>query len=185
MPAKPASRKPIGNKLRFEIFKRDLFSCQYCGKTPPNTILEIDHIVPVIKNGTNDVDNLITSCFECNRGKSKNELTSLPENTQSKLLKIKEKEKQYKSYQKALKEIDDRVIVECYEVDAAYHYYFDDYTLSEGFINTSLKKFIKILGLDKVLDAMNYACYKTGDSSQAIKYFCGICWGKIREVSHA
>ena len=63
-------RKSISKKLRFEVFKRDKFMCQYCGATLPGTTLEIDHIKPVAKGGGNDLLNLVTSCFECNRGKS-------------------------------------------------------------------------------------------------------------------
>ena len=64
-----AKRKSISKKVRFEVFKRDKFICQYCGRHSPNIILEIDHIEPVSKGGTNDILNLITSCKECNRGK--------------------------------------------------------------------------------------------------------------------
>ena len=63
-------RKSIGNKLRFEVFKRDSFTCKWCGKSSPDVVLNIDHIEPVSKGGTNDILNLITSCFECNSGKS-------------------------------------------------------------------------------------------------------------------
>lgn len=62
-------RKPISNKLRFEILKRDSFTCQYCGRKAPDVELEIDHIVPVARGGCNDIDNLITACHECNMGK--------------------------------------------------------------------------------------------------------------------
>ena len=44
-------RKPISKKLRFEIFKRDKFTCQYCGKMAPDVVLEVDHIKPVCKGG--------------------------------------------------------------------------------------------------------------------------------------
>ena len=64
------ARKTITNKLRFEIFKRDSFKCQYCGKTAPDVVLEVDHINPVAKGGKNDILNLVTSCYDCNRGKS-------------------------------------------------------------------------------------------------------------------
>ena len=63
------NRKPISNKLRFEILKRDGFTCQYCGRKAPEVELEIDHIVPVAKGGSNEIDNLITACHECNNGK--------------------------------------------------------------------------------------------------------------------
>lgn len=62
-------RKGIGNKLRFEVFKRDKFTCQYCGKAAPDVLLQVDHIEPVADGGSNDMLNLITSCFECNSGK--------------------------------------------------------------------------------------------------------------------
>jgi hypothetical protein len=64
------NRKNISKKIRFEIFKRDKFTCQFCGNSAPNSILEIDHLKPVFKGGDNSILNLITSCYECNRGKS-------------------------------------------------------------------------------------------------------------------
>lgn len=63
-------RKSLSKKTRFEVFKRDSFTCQYCGAKAPDVILEIDHIQPVKDGGTNDIMNLVTSCFACNRGKS-------------------------------------------------------------------------------------------------------------------
>lgn len=48
-------RTPISKKLRFEVFKRDKFACNYCGKQAPNVVLEIDHIEPVSKGGTNEI----------------------------------------------------------------------------------------------------------------------------------
>ncbi len=58
-------------KLRFEIFKRDGFTCQYCGRTPEDGIkLQIDHVRPKKHGGKYIPENLITSCLECNCGKS-------------------------------------------------------------------------------------------------------------------
>ncbi len=69
-----AERKNISKKIRFEVFKRDMFTCQYCGKSSPDVILEVDHINPVAEGGTNDLTNLITSCRDCNRGKGARKL---------------------------------------------------------------------------------------------------------------
>ncbi len=33
-------RKPLSKKMRFDVFKRDGFQCQYCGAMPPNIVLE-------------------------------------------------------------------------------------------------------------------------------------------------
>lgn len=65
------THKTISKGLRFDVFRRDKFTCQYCGKTPPQVALEIDHIIPLSEGGSDDFSNLITSCFECNRGKGK------------------------------------------------------------------------------------------------------------------
>ena len=56
-------------RLRFEIFKRDKFICQYCGRKVPDIILEIDHIMPKSKGGLNEINNYKTACKECNKGK--------------------------------------------------------------------------------------------------------------------
>jgi hypothetical protein len=64
-----ATRKPISRTVRFEVFKRDSFKCQYCGRAAPDVLLHIDHMKPVADGGTNDILNLITSCAECNGGK--------------------------------------------------------------------------------------------------------------------
>ena len=65
-----AQRKPLSKTTLFEVFKRDSFTCQYCGSKAPDVILEIDHINPVSKGGDNEMMNLLTSCFTCNRGKT-------------------------------------------------------------------------------------------------------------------
>lgn len=44
MARSPTNRKPISKTLRFEVFKRDSFKCQYCGAEAPNVLLHIDHI---------------------------------------------------------------------------------------------------------------------------------------------
>lgn len=64
-----AERKPIPPRVRFEVFKRDKFTCQYCGRKAPDVILNCDHIQPVAAGGDGDLLNLITSCRDCNGGK--------------------------------------------------------------------------------------------------------------------
>ena len=56
--------------LRWEVLKRDAFTCQYCGRSAPEVKLEVDHIIPVSEGGKDTKDNLITACYSCNRGRS-------------------------------------------------------------------------------------------------------------------
>lgn len=68
---KGRKRSPISHTLRFEIFQRDNFTCQYCGRSKEHkAVLVIDHIVPYSDGGKDEYSNLITSCQECNSGKS-------------------------------------------------------------------------------------------------------------------
>lgn len=64
------ARKSTSKRLRFEIFKRDNFTCQYCGAQPPDVVLVADHIEPVALGGSTMIDNLITACETCNQGKT-------------------------------------------------------------------------------------------------------------------
>jgi hypothetical protein len=66
---------PVG--LRFDVLKRDNYTCRLCGASPqtqPGLALEVDHITPRSKGGNNDPINLWTLCFACNRGKGTKEL---------------------------------------------------------------------------------------------------------------
>jgi 5-methylcytosine-specific restriction endonuclease McrA len=56
-------------RIRFKVLDRDNFTCRYCGRKSPEVMLEIDHIQPKAKGGNNFINNLTTSCRECNRGK--------------------------------------------------------------------------------------------------------------------
>jgi 5-methylcytosine-specific restriction endonuclease McrA len=49
---------------RREIFRRDHYTCQYCGKTSIN--LTVDHVIPRHMGGTHEWKNLVTACYACN-----------------------------------------------------------------------------------------------------------------------
>lgn len=70
-----SKRKPIPKSVRFEVFKRDRFTCQYCGDKAPEVILHVDHIHPVSDGGENEIMNLVTACAACNQGKSNKKLS--------------------------------------------------------------------------------------------------------------
>lgn len=74
--AKPLSIKFVEDTLisnslkkRFNLLKEANFKCKYCGRSPPEVELELEHIIPRCKGGDNDKNNLAVSCKDCNRGK--------------------------------------------------------------------------------------------------------------------
>jgi len=68
-PSKSKHRQPLSLRKRFFVLKRDQFTCRNCGKSGIGVRLEVDHKVSVKNGGTDALDNLVTLCFECNRGK--------------------------------------------------------------------------------------------------------------------
>ena len=54
--------------LRTVILNRDGYQCVYCGSTEEP--LHVDHKMPLSLGGSNDPDNLVVACRECNCGKS-------------------------------------------------------------------------------------------------------------------
>lgn len=110
-----AKRQSISAKARFEIFKRDKFTCQYCGRSSPDVILHIDHIQPVIEGGGNQPENLITSCADCNLGKGRRELSddSAMKKRKVQLDELQERREQIQmmlEWQKGLENLDDYAI---------------------------------------------------------------------------
>lgn len=60
----------ISSRKAFRIFDRDGFCCRYCGDRPGRSHLQVDHVIPRSRGGTDDEANLVSSCTPCNQGKS-------------------------------------------------------------------------------------------------------------------
>lgn len=59
----------LSARQRFDVLKRDGFTCQYCGRRPPEVVLHVDHIVPRVEGGRDEAENFAASCSDCNLGK--------------------------------------------------------------------------------------------------------------------
>lgn len=55
---------------RRNIFKRDRFTCQYCGLQPGTEELTIDHVLPRSQGGASTWDNCVLACVSCNKRKA-------------------------------------------------------------------------------------------------------------------
>ena len=53
---------------RREVFLRDGYACQYCGKSM--NVLTLDHVVPRHRGGGHSWENMVTACVPCNHRKS-------------------------------------------------------------------------------------------------------------------
>lgn len=60
----------VGCQKAFRVYERWEFACAYCGDKPGRSRLQIDHFIPRAKGGSDDEENLLSSCRDCNSGKS-------------------------------------------------------------------------------------------------------------------
>lgn len=172
----------VSKKIRFDVFKRDNFTCQYCGHSPPAVVLELDHIIPRSKGGPDSIDNYITACFECNRGKGKHTLDVTPETIEAKRKLLKEKRLQLKAFTRLIEKQEEDLDYAMAGVVATFHRSFPDQLPTTRFINGTIRKFVSLLPSIKVEDAMDLACStKPKDPEAAVRYFCGICWNWIKK----
>lgn len=172
-------RKSISKKTRFEVFKRDQFTCQYCGNTPPAVVLEADHINAVANGGDNDIDNLITSCFDCNRGKGAISLSAVPQTIQEKTEILREREEQIKAFNrqiKAKRKRQDRQIDLLSDILVLH----TKHNFTDSFRESVRLNFLDALSQEQLENAMHKACMKCRTPQDAVKYFCGMCWGIIK-----
>lgn len=179
-----AERKPISKKLRFEVFKRDSFRCQYCGRSAPDVILEVDHIVPVAKGGKNDVMNLITSCRDCNRGKGKKMLTENEVMAKQKA-QLDELNERREQMEMMIKWRTDLKSIERQQVDAI----LERITELSGFAcldgdDTTILKYIKRFSFQEVYDAVEISFLRYIDKEDpdtfeiAMNKVGGVCYNR-------
>lgn len=181
-----AKRKGVGPRARFEVFKRDGFACQYCGRTPPAAILEIDHILAVSRGGSDDEANLLTSCFDCNRGKSDVPLEQVPRPLADQMQERIDRAEQVKAYNRFLLKLrrDENAAIDRIQA----HWFAKFNETSKEFSDparASIKTFLQSLPELEVIDSIDIAWRRKNPRGAAQRsatwlYFCGICWSKIK-----
>lgn len=176
-------RRALSVRARFDVFKRDGFACQYCGATPPGAALECDHIIPIAQGGGNDPENLITACASCNRGKGAIALNVVPQSLAEKAAEIEEREAQIRGFTEVMEARRARIEAGAWRVFAVLSPGADAVPRAEF---ESVKRFIERAGVMMVLDAAEIAMGSPAGSgfsrSRLFKYFCGVCWKKIRDA---
>lgn len=153
-----AKRKKIATSVRFEVFKRDSFTCQYCGRKAPEVVLELEHIDPVSKGGGNEILNLVTSCWACNSGKGDRKLDddTVVAKQHAQLAELQERREQLDMM---LRWRDANLDLEAVGLDAfakAYQARVPGWSLNESGLS-SARDLIGRFGLSRALEALDSA----------------------------
>lgn len=178
-----AERKQLSPKTRFDVFKRDRFTCQYCGAHPPGAVLHVDHVLPVAEGGGNEVTNLVTACSACNGGKGARLLSDVPASVAEMSSEAVEREEQVRGYQKIIEAKERR---QRREANKVYKIFADEFGLTKTHAPSirSIRIFNEKLGFYDTLGCMEYAISrKVGGYGDTFRYFCGVCWGRIKKAA--
>jgi len=177
-----AKRIGISKKTRFEVFKRDSFKCQYCGRSSPDVLLHIDHINPVANKGDNSLFNLITSCSDCNLGKGARVLSddSAITKQKSQLDELNERRLQLQLLMEWRSELASLKLKTLEYAIQHYRELFNCMLTDYG--KDILLHEIDQFGLSLILEAMDITSLKTNiEPNGRLRYMAGICWNKKRE----
>lgn len=178
----------VSKRLRFEILRRDNFTCRYCGLSAPAVHLRVDHVVPDVLGGKPEPGNLVTACEPCNSGKSSMHPDSpLVENVQQDAIRWKramEEAAQIRRYKREERE--------------AYSNYFLalwnewDYgpvggkkriPLADDWRSTLDLFFEYDVEADDIVFAVRTAMERKNVLPEhTFRYFCGICWNMLRDA---
>lgn len=176
----------VSKRLRFEIFKRDGFKCQYCGRTPPDVVLHVDHVVPKSGGGGSEDDNLLTACADCNLGKGpipmERVAAPLNLNTEERKEKLEQLQRyaEFKLEEREFQEYQFGEVVVLWAKREGQPEGAKEVTYPTK-LEAAAKHFLKLLPLSEVLDAVDITFHKCESHYGRLKYFCAVCWHKIRK----
>jgi hypothetical protein len=171
----------VSKRLRFEILRRDNYTCRYCGKNAAETELHVDHVLAVALGGKDEATNLVTSCEPCNTGKA----SIAPDSAL--VADIEEKALLWDralalSVEHRLAALDEqRQLIEWFEDEWIFRHDFaapmpDDW-------EASLIRFAAHgLPVPEIDDALNVAYAAPVKPESMWRYFCGVCWRKVETI---
>lgn len=175
----------VSKRLRFEILRRDNHTCQLCGGSAPEVRLTVDHVIPVTLGGPDAAENLQAACVDCNAGKS-----SVPADAPM-VATVNEAAKRYRAAIMATSEVFTHEVEELQAERDTFegswlawtNPYGDTYPMP-GNWEATVDRFMS-LGMTQTLLA---ECVRIAMSKQGLtpdvkfRYFCGVAWGKVREM---
>lgn len=175
------NRKTISKRVRFEVFARDNFTCKYCGRQSDAVPLHIDHVVPVCEGGTNDIENLITACADCNLGKGGKKIEQHAPTESDRLRLAQERNEQIAVFNAARESMRARQELRQSLVD----FWCEQTGRSDAdgrAIATALS-FCEQFGVDVVMGWIEKAARRTRGDTNIIKYVSGIRRNVLKEAA--
>lgn len=166
----------VSKRLRFEILRRDNHACRYCGRSAPEVKLTIDHVVPETLGGSDDPDNLVAACSDCNGGKS----SASPDATM-----VADVASDAVRWSAAIKQAADEMAL--HDNTAVYEAVVNAWTSFRrnqipGDYRETIDQFLNAgLPPDDIVQMVHVADAKPSIYNRW-SYFCGCCWTRVRQL---
>lgn len=187
-------RKALSKKERFSVFERDWFCCQYCWRDPIkfDVVLEVDHSISVKHWWTNIIENLVTSCFDCNRWKSRKSVIIWEIDIDWESEKLKQAKerlvqiKKIKSIRKKIEVIKDKQNYAIFWFIKDKLSWYSENLLQQ--MNMAIKwKYNKWISIDLLEECLDITYYKFSDKKEFytkdfVKYFYGVLRNKEENI---
>lgn len=171
----------VSRRLRFEVLRRDNHTCRYCGASAPDVQLHIDHVMPMSLGGRDEPENLITSCEDCNRGKSSvapdqatvNDVDVMAMQFRDAMVQVS-----------ALRQAERRTIS---QVVDSFENSWNDWEsngkpihLPNGWPNSIERFYTEGLSSGDLADFVRVAMAANVKPQEKFRYFSGCCWNEIQ-----
>lgn len=163
----------VSKRTRFEVLKRDNFTCRYCRETEGK--MTVDHVLPTALGGTDEPDNLVAACADCNAGKASTSPTEeMVNDVKSSDAKWAEAIKRAAEMQAAARGRQGEYVKAF--VDAWPRSY-----MPQGYESSLASLYEAGLPVSEMLDAIEVAFSAIGVDNR-FRYFCGVSWRKVRAI---
>lgn len=172
----------IARRLRFEILRRDGYTCRYCGASAPDVSLTVDHVIPVVLGGGDEPANLVTACADCNAGKSS---TSPDEHTvedvdAAALLFAKAMERAAEMRRHGQGEEAALIDQFCAAWYSWSYGTLDEHLPIDTNWRTKISTFLsRGLSIDDLIELVPVAMESRAAQAEKWRYFCGCCWREL------
>lgn len=175
----------VSKRTRYEVLRRDNYTCRYCGAKAPDVVLHVDHVVPEALGGSDNPGNLVAACEDCNAGKAATSPDeTVVEDVRQDALRWS-RAMQHAAQLLARDEQERRNYVERVRVEwAGWHYEEDEPIPVDDDWRVTVGRFHDLgLPLNVALEMVPVAMTAPGvPVDRRFRYFAGCCWNRIREM---
>ena len=173
----------VTKRTRYEVLRRDNNTCRYCGGTAPDVKITVDHVTPVALGGTDKPENLVAACWDCNAGKS-----SVPPGADL-VADVSQTALRWSGAIKKAAEIKGAQVSKSDNLIEWFELLWDIHAPQFAHLPSNWREsIVNFVAAGLTLDAIEEAVHTTASKggyvqqSQMFRYFCGICWSKVREL---